>query len=194
MPHPDQRISDPERIRALAHPVRLELLDFLGTVEDATATQCAEHTGESVASCSFHLRMLAKYGYIERAESRGREKPWRVVAGGYDLRPGADQPGSVTAVAEVAALHVLRETERVRAYLADLSSETLDWMNASTVTSGSFWATAEETAQYSEDLRRLNERFAGRSDDPALRPEGARQVRMFAAVNPDPTAPDPKGQ
>ncbi|QDO89378.1 helix-turn-helix transcriptional regulator [Ornithinimicrobium ciconiae] len=182
----DLRTTDPERIRALAHPVRLELLDYLGTVQDATATQCAEQTGESVASCSFHLRMLAKYRFIERAESRGREKPWRVVPGGYDLRPEAGRPSSVTAVAEVAALHVLRETERVRAYLADLSSETYEWMNAGTITSGSFWATAEETARYSEDLRRLNERFAGRSDDPALRPEGARQVRTFAAVNPVP--------
>ncbi|WP_161958549.1 ArsR/SmtB family transcription factor [Ornithinimicrobium cavernae] len=189
MPSPDQPISDPERIRALAHPVRLELLDFLGDVEDATATQCAEHIGESVASCSFHLRMLHKYGYIERAESRGREKPWRVIPGGYDLRPQEGQPGSVTAVSEVASLHMLRETERVRRYLAALGQETSAWMNASTVTSGSFWATAEETAQYSEDLRRLSERFAGRSEDPSLRPPGARQVRMFGTVNPDPEDP-----
>src|SRR5699024_6561425 len=109
----DRRITDPERIRALAHPVRLELLDFLGTVPDATATQCAEHIGESVASCAFHLRMLHKYGYIERAAPRGREKPWRVLPGGYDLRPAEDLPTSVTAVAEVAALHMVRETERV---------------------------------------------------------------------------------
>ena len=186
MPHPDRRTSDPERIRALAHPVRLELLDFLGTVEDATATQCAEHIGESVASCSFHLRMLHKYGYIERAESRGREKPWRVLPGGYDLRPQHDLPSSITAVAEVAALHMVRETERVHAYLSSLGAEAPEWMEASTVTSASFWATAEETAQFSEDLRRLNERFAGRSENPALRPEGARQVRMFGTVNPDP--------
>lgn len=190
MTRPDQRISDPERIRALAHPVRLELLDYLGEVEDATATQCAERIGESVASCSFHLRMLEKYGYIERAEKRGREKPWRVIPGGYDLRPSDDLPSSVTAVAEVAALHMVRETERVHAYLARLGQEPPEWMNASTITSGSFWATAEEAAQYSEDLRQLSQRFAGRSDNPALRPEGARQVRMFGTVNPD--AQDPR--
>lgn len=182
----DQRISDPERIRALAHPVRLELLDFLGTVEDATATQCAEHIGESVASCSFHLRMLDKYGYIERAESRGREKPWRVLPGGYDLRPAANLPSSITAVAEVAALHMVRETERVHRYLMTLGQEPEEWMQSATVTSGSFWATAEETAQFSEDLRQLSQRFAGRSDDPSLRPEGARQVHLFGTVNPDP--------
>lgn len=181
-------ISDPERIRALAHPVRLELLDLLGDVEDATATECAEHTGESVASCSFHLRQLARYGYIERAESRGREKPWRIVKGGYDLRPRQDLPGSATAVAEVAALHMLRETERVHRYLGQLDRESPAWSNAATVTSSSFWATAEETAQLSEELRALTERFAGRSEDPSLRPDGARQVRLFGTVNPDPAA------
>ena len=72
------RITDPQRIRALTHPLRLELMDVLAEEGAATATRCAELTGESVASCSFHLRMLAKYGYIEPAERTGREKPWRL--------------------------------------------------------------------------------------------------------------------
>lgn len=185
------RTSDPERIRALAHPVRLELLDLLGDVNDATATECAEHTGESVANCSFHLRQLARYGYIERAQSRGREKPWRIVKGGYDLRPQRDLPGSVTAVAEVAALFLLRQTERVHRYLGQLDAESPQWGNAATVTSASFWATADETAQLAEDLRALTERFAGRSEDPSLRPHGARQVRLFGTVNPDPVVGPP---
>ena len=57
-------ISEPERVRALAHPLRLALLDFLEDGGEATATRCAEATGESVASCSFHLRILAKYGFM----------------------------------------------------------------------------------------------------------------------------------
>src|SRR6478609_1084108 len=73
--HRRERITDPERIRALAHPVRIALLAHLSDVGEATATQCAEAVGESPANCSFHLRMLEKYGYIERAERRGREKP-----------------------------------------------------------------------------------------------------------------------
>src|SRR5687767_497769 len=69
--------SDPERMRALAHPLRLALLQYLDDVGEATATQCARHTGESVANCSFHLRLLARYGFVEPAEQRGRERPWR---------------------------------------------------------------------------------------------------------------------
>jgi DNA-binding transcriptional ArsR family regulator len=64
-----QPIHDPAHIKALAHPIRLALLDFLGSVPQATATQCAEAIKESVASCSFHLRTLAKHGYIEQADA-----------------------------------------------------------------------------------------------------------------------------
>ena len=89
-------VTDPHRIRALAHPLRLALLELLGD-GPATATECAASTGDSVASCSFHLRMLAKYGWIEPAERRGREKPWQLVTQGRDLRPETDNPESMRA-------------------------------------------------------------------------------------------------
>jgi DNA-binding transcriptional ArsR family regulator len=180
-----RQITDPERIRALAHPVRLELLDFLGEVESATATECAARTGESVASCSFHLRMLEKYGYIERAEPRGREKPWRAVSRGWDLRPTPESTASLPAIAEVAALNVARESERMHRFLTQIDHEPLEWLQASTVTTSAFWATAEELAQLSRDLQTLTRRFAGRGDDPSLRPDGARPARLFATVNPE---------
>ena len=88
--------SDPERIRALAHPLRLALLEYLDDVGEATATQCAKHTGESVANCSFHLRLLARYGFIEPAEQRGRERPWRrapTARTSCPTRPSPDRSG-----------------------------------------------------------------------------------------------------
>lgn len=183
--------SSPERIRALAHPLRLELLDHLGEVGSATATECAEHVGESVASCSFHLRMLEKYGFIQRAERRGREKPWRLVARGQEYRPDPDQPGSYAAVAELARQQVLRETERIQRCLAQMDSVEDEWVQASVVAQASFWATADELAQLSADLVDLVRRFDGRNDDPALRPEGARRSRLFGVVNPDPVPAAP---
>jgi DNA-binding transcriptional ArsR family regulator len=179
-------VTDPERIRALAHPTRLDLLDFLGDVESATATECAAHIGESVASCSFHLRMLAKYGYVERASRRGREKPWRRVSSGLDMRPAPDRPGSRTAVAELAAIQVSRQVDRLQRFLQRLDAEAEDWVQASTITTSSVWVTAEELAELSRAVRAVTEQFAGRSEDPALRPEGARLSRLFATVHPEP--------
>jgi DNA-binding transcriptional ArsR family regulator len=181
-----ERISDPARIRALAHPVRLKLLDHLGDVDAATATECAEAIGESPASCSFHLRILEKYGYIERAARRGREKPWRVRANDFDLRPDPDVPGSLLAVQAVAELGLESEFLRVRDYFSRVEHEDDDWVQASTFTRSAFWATAEELAELSREVQNLTDRFAGRSADPSKRPPGARHARFLAVVNPDP--------
>jgi predicted transcriptional regulator len=71
-------LTDPKAIRALAHPVRWALLDALDQAGTLTATQASEMLGESPANCAFHLRTLAKYGYVEEAGGgRGRERPWR---------------------------------------------------------------------------------------------------------------------
>lgn len=61
--------------------MRLRILEFLRSRESATATEVSQACDESVASCSYHLRILAKYGFIEPAvRTGGREKPWRAVS------------------------------------------------------------------------------------------------------------------
>jgi hypothetical protein len=52
-------LTDPKAIRALAHPVRMALLEALGHAGTLTATQASEMLGESPANCAFHLRTLA---------------------------------------------------------------------------------------------------------------------------------------
>lgn len=185
-------ITDPSRIRALAHPLRLELLDFLGDVGEATATQCAEHTGETVANCSFHLRTLAKAGFIEPAPSRGREKPWRPVTRSRTLDVDPADPTSFIAMSELVGLVVTREADRVRTFMAAHPHRPDEWRDTVSVTTSTFWATAEEMRELVEAVTHLTERFAGRMEDPALRPDGARLGRLFATVNPDsfPDSPD----
>lgn len=185
-PRAQLRITDPERIRALAHPIRLRLLDLLTDRDEATATECAEAIGESPASCSFHLRTLEKYGFVERGVARGREKPWRAVATGIDMRPDPTSPESVRAVQEIASMGLEGEWLRIHDYFARMESEDDVWVQASTFTRSTFWATADELAELSRDLQSITNRFAGRSADPSLRPLGARHARMMAVANPDP--------
>ena len=127
--------------------------------------RCAEATGESVASCSFHLRILAKYGFIEPGERRGREKPWRVVSRQRTTRPDFDDPASVRAVGTLAELTVLAETERIRAFLADLHRLPADLRDAVGVLKSSIWATPEELRQLSQDVLALVDRFTGRAEN-----------------------------
>ncbi|MFJ8884736.1 helix-turn-helix domain-containing protein [Streptomyces sp. NPDC102402] len=78
------RVLDPERdpaaLKALTHPLRLRLLGLLRQHGAATASELAARTGESSASTSYHLRVLAKYAFVAEAEHRdGRERRWKAV-------------------------------------------------------------------------------------------------------------------
>lgn len=107
-------IDDPRAMRALAHPVRLDLLTALRD-GPLTATECAERVGESPQSCSYHLRTLAKYGFVERAEAgNGKERPWRKVAGG--LRWTAE--GDSAAARALAGTFLARDFRLLQQYLA----------------------------------------------------------------------------
>lgn len=182
------RSSDPAVMRALAHPLRIEILEILGDVEQATASEVAARTDQTVANCSFHLRLLASAGFIERAEPRGREKPWRAVHRQRNLRPDPDDPASLAQASELGGLYVQRETSRVLNFLNSTLTSAVDpeWVQATTINTASFWATAEEMIQLAKDLEELTTRFAGRSSDPGQRPQGARLGRLFATINPEP--------
>jgi DNA-binding transcriptional ArsR family regulator len=66
------RVTDPQVMRALAHPARIEIVEYLNDTGAAvTATQCAGRVGLSPSATSYHLRELAKYGLVEQAPSRG---------------------------------------------------------------------------------------------------------------------------
>lgn len=102
------------------------------------------------------------------------------------MRPSPDEPGSRVAVAELAMMVLLRETERVRRFLGGLADEPEEWVQAGTLSRSDFWATAEETAELSRTVQSLTDRFAARDNDPAIRPEGARRGHLLAIVNAEP--------
>lgn len=191
MPETDDRprITDPQRLRALAHPLRNELMDVLAVEVEATATRCAELTRESVASCSFHLRMLAKYGFIEPAPQSGREKPWRLVNRSYSTSADLDDQASIHAAQDVATFVVEREAQRLREWIQRAPVEPVQWRDAAVLSSSVFWATSAELAELTEQLTSLTDRFKERWNDPSTRPDGARVVRLFGATTVDPDRP-----
>ncbi|CAM5282890.1 transcriptional regulator [Streptomyces spiroverticillatus] len=76
------RVLDPTQdtaaLKALTHPLRIRLLGLLRQHGPGTASELAARTGESSASTSYHLRVLAKYAFVEEAEHKdGRERRWR---------------------------------------------------------------------------------------------------------------------
>lgn len=185
--------SDPAVLRALAHPLRVEILAVLDELQEATATEIAERVGESPSNCSFHLRQLAKAGYIVRGEQRGTAKPWKPAHRGRNLSPNEHDPASVRTSAAVGALYVQHEANRVVDFLTSAPTDDAAWVRAVVVNTSEFWATADEMREVAEAIAALAERFEGRSADPSKRPVGSRRGHLFATLNPDPRTPPTPG-
>lgn len=178
------RTGDPAMLRALAHPLRVEILSVIDELGEATATQIADKVGESPSNCSFHLRTLAKSGFIERAEAKGTSKPWKAVHQSRDLRPEAGNPESMRTSATIGALYVQHEANRVVDFLTRHGLGNEEWLPGITINSSAFWATPEELGELATEIAHLADRFRGRKE-PANRPPGSRKAHLFATLNPD---------
>ncbi len=127
-------LADPQMLRALAHPIRLRILDVLRDQGSsaATATDISAAIGESVASCSYHLRILAKYGFIRPAEHRvGREKPWVPVSLSFSISTTGMSPadrGRADALARAGRHSFFELLER---WAVETYSHPPDWQEAS---------------------------------------------------------------
>jgi hypothetical protein len=175
---------EPKALRALAHPLRWKLIDLLDSEDTATATRCSEVLGESVASCSYHLGILGKYGYIELVPGQaGKEKPWRLVSRQQNLDP-SDLDTEGTLAAEAAAEAFLdHELARIKQRLRHLSLEPEPWRTASLLIGNTTWMTADELRGITDQLKQLATTHEERAADPASRPPGAREVRLLVVTS-----------
>ncbi len=80
-------VNSLDAMKALAHPARIGILSFLLSGGPKTATECSEHVDESPSACSYHLRELERFGFVERTgESQdGRARPWQATAAGFSV-------------------------------------------------------------------------------------------------------------
>src|SRR6266568_3477512 len=192
---PDQEqppISDPKRLRALSHPLRWKLMSLIDSEQTATATRCAEVLGESVASCSYHLNMLAKYDFIEEAPGgQGREKPWRVTS--RDQSFTAEGLGDEGQLAAEAAGEAFLDNEYgvMKERLRRRGLEPEEWRKESTgFSASSVYLTADEAKELRRHVMEIVDGRDDRWDNPDLRPAGARQVRVFLSMSVVPLRPE----
>ena len=77
-----ETVHDPRVLRAIAHPVRVRVLDELGAAGPSRAADIARTLGIPANQASFHLRQLAKYGLVVEAPEAardGRDRVWRAA-------------------------------------------------------------------------------------------------------------------
>jgi DNA-binding transcriptional ArsR family regulator len=181
---PRRNLRDPRVLRALAHPLRLTLLETLADLGQATATELSERVGESPANCSWHLRQLARHGFIEEAGGgTGRQRPWRWIRQSVSVADAdaADEPGLRHARDALLDVVFSRELDAWQAWRATAPPKS--WSDASFAERSFTWLTAAELAEFKRDFEAFLEGSVlaqlGRAD-PARRPVGARPVRVVA--------------
>jgi predicted ArsR family transcriptional regulator len=176
-----RHITDPKAVRGLAHPLRWRILELLQTEGPMTATEVSDIVGESPANCSFHLRTLGKYGFIEEVgRGKGRTRPWRAVDISVEINEdeitGADKEANLAVgmLYRQAAAHQLDQWQKDRAKFP------AKWRKAAFDTRFGLPLTAAELDELREHIATFIEKYRHRGEGPA----DALQVTFVATAFP----------
>lgn len=154
------RILGTSALRAMAHPLRVQMYDILSQYGPQTASSLAEATGESSGSTSYHLRALAKHNLIREVADRGtgRERWWERS----DQSVTFGDASTLTTPAGAAATQaVIREQINARhQQLVDFLQQSLrqgdhpdEWVQATEITTSSARLTLEQMSELTGKLR-----------------------------------------
>ena len=159
------RHVDMTGLKALAHPLRVRILDTLSTYGSFTASGLAERLGESSGSTSYHLRQLEKHGFVreDTARGSGRERWWERSPDGLTINETDCEPRSA---ARAASELITREWQVNReALLGDFlqnGSAQLEkrWYDASTLDTTNLRLTSDQLLQLVAEIETITERYA----------------------------------
>jgi len=163
-PLQDERQLDLVALRALAHPLRVEIIDTLSTYGCFTASGLAERLGESSGATSYHLRQLEKHGFVRELEGKGtsRERWWERTPGTLNI--GAED-ALATPAGRTAANTIFRQvranqdrmlTEFVERGMDELPEE---WLDGAVISNFNTRLTPEQMKEFVAEFMKLAEKY-----------------------------------
>jgi DNA-binding transcriptional ArsR family regulator len=185
-PENPAEISDPRALRALAHPARITILQHLALDGPATATECAEVAGLSPSACSYHLRALARYGFVEEERSSaadGRHRPWRARVVAMSIAENPDQPAAARIAGRLLVETLYAHIDQMRAEYMDRETEyPPEWRSAAGSRQDVLHLTPAELADLKERIATMLAPFRRlQAED---QPFGARRVHALVEFLP----------
>jgi DNA-binding transcriptional ArsR family regulator len=185
---PRKRVRDTELMRALAHPLRAALLDYLTAIGPRTASECAEAVDSSASNCSWHLRQLAQFGLVERTEGDDRrERPWRATQVGLELGELDTDPAVRSAQIAVVGATLHQEQLLTQRFLDTSDQLDPEWRDAAGLSTYAVTVTPAELTELVETIDALLRPYVSPIRENA--PEGARPVhvgvRAFLRIEAD---------
>ena len=142
-------------VRALAHPLRLQLLEALLNHGPATASMLARELGESSGATSYHLRSLAAADLIveDLDRRKGRERWWK-HARKFQLissAPAEDEEYTA-AVAQLESAMIARDDEALRYWVHHRGEYTPEWQESAFIGGWRVYATREQVDELSQHI------------------------------------------
>lgn len=186
-----QMITDARAMRALAHPLRVALLEEMRRDGEITATRAAELLGESPGNMSWHLQTLAKYGFVEEAgDVRGRSRPWRVTSDTQVFETGMTDPETAIAGEALERTLIERTYGQLREWWSRRLTYPVKWRRAAFTADTVVYLTSAELSGVADELLVIFDRYAERKDKDK-RPAGSLPVRIYSHGHP--LLPTPEG-
>jgi hypothetical protein len=194
-----RQVTDVRALRGLANPIRYRLMSHLMAVGAQTASECAAVVGESPSNCSYHLRELARFGFVERVEGEAvdgntrtdrRDRPWRPTATGFTYgRADDEQATTLEATVQRRFAHaaIAADAELAHAAVEAHDAHPSEWRAAETWSTYGLRVTAAELTELTTAIDRLLRPFIGLTRDDA--PAEARPVHALFEAFLRPPAP-----
>jgi DNA-binding transcriptional ArsR family regulator len=184
----------PVELRALAHPLRLQLLHLLRLEGASTASELGRRLGESSGSTSYHLRVLQRVGMIAECERRnGRERWWaavgtrRLIPNSIDPTLPADERVELQAAhAQIESIILERDEQALERWESLKYDLPLDWQDAGFLGSFRVWGTADEIKELVALVMAETAKLQKRRDD---RAPGARELNFTMRILPQSREP-----
>ncbi|MCC3273536.1 helix-turn-helix domain-containing protein [Arthrobacter zhangbolii] len=176
------RVLDGPVLKALAHPLRVQLLDILSQYGPQTASSMGKRVGESSGATSYHLRQLARHGLVREIENRGsgRERWWERPRGTLAVNTSSSEqdPAVREAARQVNRHFVQGRAEALAAFTSGSPSELpAEWADAAMLSTLNAQLTADQLRKFTREMEAiLREKLEAYRSEPGT--PGARPVQL----------------
>jgi DNA-binding transcriptional ArsR family regulator len=182
---------DAAALKALAHPLRVQILRVLELNDQVSVTGLAQELGETTGAVSYHLRQLARHGLVEEGDAEEtrpegprpgrRRRLWRMAVDEIHMSGLAFMENEDT---REAAGFLLREftssrSRRLAHWFSTATSWPEEWQKASSDMDGTLTLDPAQTRALADELKAVIDRYRE-----LPRAEGARHVDVQYAVYP----------
>jgi DNA-binding transcriptional ArsR family regulator len=189
-----RELTDPATLKALAHPLRRQILRQLDREGPATSTTLARALGENTGATSYHLRQLAEHGFVVDVPDKGhgRERWWRAQRQDLRFPPRSTMSADMRATFDEFTRQGVAEDIEAFARFQQQRDVMGEWSDGLLFSRGALSLTKDELLQFWTEYMELFRRYAAATDPPTA---GARRllVRFVAFPDVDPR-PDERSE